>query len=314
MDITVYLTPGFNLSSTLSFLDPFLTLNRLDTEKRYAVTYAASQTGPVASLQGPDLDAEDVDLLKSASDIVVVSTSQNPTAACGAPLAKHLRYWQRQEHLIVGLETGAFALADGGFLDGPAAVHPSYASSFEATYPSATRTDALFTTEGTTRSCAGGAAALDMALAILAENHAPDLVRAVRDHLLAPDPREGAQAVTGGAAAPLADGLPAPLKTAIERMRGALDQAISVPSLAGETGLSQRQLERLFKYHTGRSPNQYYRMLRLDRARQMVTRSARPMPEIASACGFQSPVHFSRAYKEQFGRPPMRDRVRSRVG
>ena len=225
MDITVYLTPGFNLSSTLSFLDPFLTLNRLDTEKRYTVTYAASQTGPVASLQ----------------------------------------------------------------------VHPSYASSFEATYPSATRTDALFTTEGTTRSCAGGAAALDMALAILAENHAPDLVRAVRDHLLAPDPREGAQAVTGGAAAPLADGLPAPLKTAIERMRGALDQAISVPSLAGETGLSQRQLERRFKYHTGRSPNQYYRMLRLDRARQMVTRSARPMPEIASACGFQSPVHFGRA-------------------
>ena len=97
-------------------------------------------------------------------------------------------------------------------------------------------------------------------------------------------------------------------------MRGSLDKAVSIPALAKETGLSQRQLERLFRSHTGRSPNQYYRMLRLDRARDMVTRSANPMPEIASACGFQSSVHFSRAYKEQFGLPPMRDRVRARVG
>ncbi|MEM6729298.1 MAG: helix-turn-helix domain-containing protein [Pseudomonadota bacterium] len=314
MDITVYLSPGFNLSATFAFTDAFSALNEVAPEPVYTIKYASDEGGPVASHQGPSIPTEDVDTLKSSSDIVVVSTSSNPEAAYGLPLSKHLRYWRRKDAFFVGLETGAFVLAEGYFVKEPACVHPLHAGTFARAFPNVGLSDALFDMEGDVRTCAGGAAALDMALHILSERHDADLVRAVRDFLLAPEPREGTQRLTGGAATPLGEGLPAPLKTAISHMRGALDKALSVPALVEKTGLSQRQLERLFKHHTGRSPNQYYRMLRLDRAREMVTRTARPMPEIAAACGFQSPVHFSRAYKEQFGRPPMRDRVRSRVG
>jgi len=314
MDITIYLSPGFNLTATLLFVDAFDAVNALDIEPRYSIFYASDAGGPVSSRQGPAIETQEVDLLRSGSDIVLISTSDQPQAAYGAPLAKHLRYWQRQGNLIVGLESGALVLADGSFLEAPACVHPVHAAAFENGYPRSARSDALFDETGETRTCVGGAAALDMALSILEERHAPDLIRAVRDYLVAPAPRQGGQSLTGGSQVPLGDGLPAPLLKAIEHMRGALDQALSVPSLAAETGLSQRQLERLFRSHTGRSPNQYYRMLRLDLARDMVTRSAKAMPEIAGACGFQSPVHFSRAYKEQFGLPPMRDRVRSRVG
>lgn len=313
MDITVYLSPGFNLTATYAFLDPFIALNELDTEPSYAVFFASDTGGPVPSHQGPAIDTQDVDIVRSSSDIVLVSTSSAPEAAFGAPLSKHLRYWSRQDSLIIGLETGAFVLADGFLLKEPASVHPLHAARFAEKFADVGLSDALFDMAGQIRTCAGGAAALDMALTILAERHDGDLVRSVRDFLIAPDPRKGDQRLTGGAASPLSEGLPVPLKTAIATMRGSLDSALSVPTLAAETGLSQRQLERLFKSYTGRSPNQYYRMLRLDRAREMVTRTTRPMPEIATACGFQSPVHFTRAYKEQFGRPPMRDRVRARI-
>ncbi|MEM9436993.1 MAG: helix-turn-helix domain-containing protein [Pseudomonadota bacterium] len=313
MDVTIYLSPGFNLSATFAFVDAFNAVNALDVETPYAIKYASDTGGPVVSSQGPALETEDVDLIRSSNDIVIVSTSNAPEAAYGAPLAKNLRYWQRQGNLIIGLETGAFVLADGGFLEAPASVHPAHAAAFENAFPRQERSEALFDIAGETRTCVGGAAALDMALSILSDNHSADLVRAVRDFLVAPTPRQGAQTLTGSSEAPLGDGMPVPLLKAIEQMRSSLHKAVSMPKLAAEAGLSQRQLERLFRGHTGRSPNQYYRMLRLDRAREMVTRSASPMPEIASSCGFQSPVHFSRAYKEQFGLPPMRDRVRSRV-
>ncbi|MEL7301854.1 MAG: helix-turn-helix domain-containing protein [Pseudomonadota bacterium] len=313
-DVTIYLSPGFNLTTTFLMTDGFAALNALDTAPRYRLVYASKAGGPVKSAQGPAIETDDVDLIKSSSDIVIVSTSQEPEAATGAPLARHLRYWSRQGRLIIGLESAAFAFADGGLLEGPAAIAAEYQGAFSAAYPRETLSNTLYDTAGTVRTCVGGAAALDMVLALLAERHAPDLVRAVRDRLAAPPLREGSQAVTGGSQTPLGEGMPKPLLSAIEHMRAALDQSLSVPALASVTQLSQRQLERLFRSHTGRSPNQYYRMLRLDRAREMVTRSARPMPEIARDCGFTSPVHFSRAYKEQFGLPPMRDRVRSRVG
>ncbi|MEM1235343.1 MAG: helix-turn-helix domain-containing protein [Pseudomonadota bacterium] len=313
MDVTIYLSPGFNLTATMHFVDAFQALNALATEQRYTLHFCSDTGGPVASRQGPTINSEDVDLLKSGSEIVLVSTSDDPMEACFAPLAKHLRYWEKQGNLVIGLETGAFAMADAGLLDSDACVAPSHAKAFQKGYPRVALSDALYTTDGNNRSCVGGAAALDMALHLLSEHHAADLVRSVRDYLLAPAQRPGSQGQNAGAAQPLNDGLPAPLKVAIEAMRGSLDQSLSIPDLAKKTKLSQRQLERLFRSHTGRSPNQYYRMLRLDRAREMVTRGSLPMPEVAAACGFQSSVHFSRAYKEQFGRPPMRDRVRTRL-
>ncbi|MEL6690895.1 MAG: helix-turn-helix domain-containing protein [Pseudomonadota bacterium] len=314
MDITVFVSPGFNLSATFGFLDAFTAVNEVEGDEVHSHYFVSDEGGPVASHQGPSVETVHVDEVKSGSDIVVISTSADPQAAYGLPLSKHLRYWRRRDALMIGLETGGFVLAEGYFLKSPACIHPMFAADFVKEHASVGLSGKLFDTEGDTRTCAGATAVVDMALSIIAEKHDPDLVRTVRDFLVAPEQRSGDLPIAGGAAVPLAGGLPGPLMSAINLMKGALDQSVSVPALADEAGLSQRQLERLFKAHTGRSPNQYYRMLRLDRARDMVVRSSASIPDIATACGFVSSVHFSRAYKEQFGRPPMRDRVKSRPG
>ncbi|MCH2075960.1 MAG: helix-turn-helix domain-containing protein [Rhodobacteraceae bacterium] len=314
MEITVFVSPGFNLSATFGFLDTFTAVNDVEGATIYSHHFVSDEGGPVASHQGPSVDTVHVDEVKSASDMVVISTSADPQAAYGLPLSKHLRYWRRRDALMIGLETGAFVLAEGYFLKSPACIHPMFARDFMKEHPSVGLSGKLFDAEGDTRTCAGATAVVDMTLSIIAERHTGDLVRTVRDFLIAPEPRNGDLPIAGGAAVPLAEGLPEPLMATITHMKSALDQSLSVPALAGEAGLSQRQLERLFKAHTGRSPNQYYRMLRLDRARDMVVRGSTSIPEIAKACGFVSSVHFSRAYKEQFGRPPMRDRVKSRPG
>ncbi|MEM6944615.1 MAG: helix-turn-helix domain-containing protein, partial [Pseudomonadota bacterium] len=112
---------------------------------------------------------------------------------------------------------------------------------------------------------------------------------------------------------PLGASVPPKLRAAIRLMEQNLEAPIPIPEIAQSAGLSPRQLERLFGFYVCTSPLQYYRDIRLDRARGLVTQTEMPVWEIAVACGFASPEHFSRAYRARFGLPPRADRQEGRV-
>jgi transcriptional regulator GlxA family with amidase domain len=79
---------------------------------------------------------------------------------------------------------------------------------------------------------------------------------------------------------------------------------VSLPDLALAAGVSERQLNRLFQQKLGRSTMGYYRDLRLDKARNLLTNSSLPLTEIAYATGFANSSHFSRLFSEYFGGAP----------
>ncbi|MEL6793812.1 MAG: helix-turn-helix domain-containing protein, partial [Pseudomonadota bacterium] len=72
-------------------------------------------------------------------------------------------------------------------------------------------------------------------------------------------------------------------------------------------------LTRLFAQHVGKATAIYYRDIRLDRARGLVTQTEMPLMEVAIASGFRSHVAFSRAYRARFGLSPRADRREGRV-
>jgi len=96
-------------------------------------------------------------------------------------------------------------------------------------------------------------------------------------------------------------------------MQQHLENPLPIPELCARTGISHRQLNRLFDRYIGKSPSLYYRDIRLDRARGLVTQTDMLLSEIAIASGFSSPALFSRAYRERFGLPPRTDRVEGRI-
>ena len=96
-------------------------------------------------------------------------------------------------------------------------------------------------------------------------------------------------------------------------MESHLEHVVSIPEICREIRVSQRQLDRLFETHVKKTPARYYRDVRLDRARGLVTQTDMPLSGVAVASGFASQVHFSRAYKQRFGLPPKRDRVDGRI-
>jgi transcriptional regulator GlxA family with amidase domain len=87
-----------------------------------------------------------------------------------------------------------------------------------------------------------------------------------------------------------------------------IEKPLSLEKIAKATGLSRRQIERLFKRDLHCVPKHYYLEMRLRRARELLLQTAMPIMDITTACGFQSPPHFSKCYRMQFGHPPSAER------
>ena len=80
------------------------------------------------------------------------------------------------------------------------------------------------------------------------------------------------------------------------------------PMLARDVGMSTRQLERLFRRYLDRSPKRYYMELRLQKARNLLLQTDMSVINVALACGFASPSHFSKCYRALYKTTPYRER------
>jgi len=76
--------------------------------------------------------------------------------------------------------------------------------------------------------------------------------------------------------------------------------------------ITRRQLERLFSATLNDTPTRFYQNLRLDRARELLQQTDMSITSVCVACGFESPSHFSRAYRARFGTSPRNDRCATR--
>jgi AraC family transcriptional regulator len=78
----------------------------------------------------------------------------------------------------------------------------------------------------------------------------------------------------------------------------------TLPELASAASVSPEHLCRLFRQHVGRGPMETVRLVRLDYAAGLLSRSNYSVGEVSELCGFANPYHFSRAFKDAFGQSP----------
>ncbi|MGE0213822.1 MAG: GlxA family transcriptional regulator, partial [Parvibaculaceae bacterium] len=161
--------------------------------------------------------------------------------------------------------------------------------------------------------CSGGLAAADLALQIVRTRHGDALANAAARYIFHPGLRPQGTPQNPASVEPLGHSTPGAVRRAIEEMERNLEDPLSIPELCRRVGRSQRQIDRLFARYVGKSPTLYYRDIRLDRARGLVTQTELSMSEIAVASGFSSQVHFSKAYRERFRISPRSDRVEGRI-
>jgi transcriptional regulator GlxA family with amidase domain len=226
--------------------------------------------------------------------------------------SKRVISWLRREArkgpVIGGLCTAAHTLAMAGLLDGKkATIHWENQDSFAEEFEEVRLTKSVFVVDHGRMTAAGGTAAIDLMLKIIADDHGEDLANAVADQLIYSSIRTDQD--TQRLSVPTRIGVRHPkLSTVIQMMEGHIEEPVSPATLAQDVGMSTRQLERLFRRYLNRSPKRYYMELRLQKARNLLMQTDMSVINVALACGFASPSHFSKCYRAHYKTTPYRER------
>ncbi|MEY8827642.1 GlxA family transcriptional regulator [Sedimentitalea sp. XS_ASV28] len=225
---------------------------------------------------------------------------------------KRLLGWARREArkglLVGGLCTAAFSLAKAGLLDGKrATIHWENSDSFAEEFEDVMLTKSVFVIDGNRMTTAGGTSSIDLMLKLIADEHGEDLANSVADQLIYSSIRTDQD--TQRLSVPTRIGVRHPkLSQVIQMMEQNIEEPISPSVLARDVGMSTRQLERLFRRYLNRSPKRYYMELRLQKARNLLMQTDMSVINVALACGFASPSHFSKCYRAHYETTPYRER------
>jgi len=244
-------------------------------------------------------------------DFVLVFEGNLPTQHNSARLLAALRAAQRFGSIVIGIDTGAFALAQAGLAKSTeVTLHWEAAPAFAERFPDVPITDCLYVLDGTAGFCAGGIAALDLMLALIGRLRGRALADEVANALVH-TPREGerkqrAAEVSGENALSFQRQL-------ITLMEQNLDFPLRPKKLAANLGISPRTLERRCVQDFGQTPAQLYLKIRLQAARNLLFYEELSVKSISNACGFSYPSVFTRAFTQQFGQSPRRFRIALRA-
>jgi transcriptional regulator GlxA family with amidase domain len=244
----------------------------------------------------------------SRDDIVLVCGGIDVQAATTKRIVNWLRREARKGPVIGGLCTAGYTLAKAGLLDGKrATIHWENQDSFTEEFEEVHLTKSVFVIDGNRITTAGGTASIDLMLKIIANDHGEDLANLVADQLIYTSIRTDQD--TQRLSIPTRIGVRHPkLGQVIRMMEQNIEEPISPAILAKEVGMSTRQLERLFRRYLNRSPKRYYMELRLGKARNLLMQTDMSVINVALACGFASPSHFSKCYRAQYNTTPYRER------
>jgi transcriptional regulator GlxA family with amidase domain len=301
LTIGFYIYPGFQM---LDFAGPagvFEAANDQLERPAYRVRILAAEKGAVTSSLGVAVSAASLD--GAVLDTLVVTGGRIDPRLSGSTLSR-IAKTSRRCRRVVSVCTGAFTLAAAGLLDGRrATTHWRYAARLQREYPSIrVEADRIFCRDGNVWTSAGITAGIDLALALIEEDHGFAIAKGVAQHLVVYHRRYGGQSQFAASVdlAPENDRIAA----AIGHARDHIAEALTVEHLAEAVGMSLRQFSRAFRAQTGATPARVVERLRTDLARGRIETTDEPVERIAEAVGFGDAENMRRAFIRLYGQPP----------
>jgi len=298
----------FPMVSFACAVDTLRLANHMAGDELYSWSTMGEGGGAMRSSSGVEV-ALDHDLSEPRRDsTLVVVAGTDVRAATTRPLLNWLRREARRGVPVAGLCTAAWSMAEAGLLNGrQATIHWENADGFVEAFPEVEMTGGIYTIDGRWMTTAGGTASVDLFLKLVASDYGDGFATLVADQLIYSSIRTDRDSQR--LSIPTRIGVRHPrLATVIREMEGNIEEPVSPALLAKQVGMSTRQLERLFRRYLSRSPKRYYMELRLARARNLLMQTDLSIIEVALACGFTSPSHFSKCYRAQYGATPYRER------
>jgi transcriptional regulator GlxA family with amidase domain len=201
--------------------------------------------------------------------------------------------------------TGAFLLARAGLLDGRrTTTHWNWCGRLAALCPGTTvDPDPIFVRDGGIYTSAGVTAGMDLALALVEEDHGPQLALEVARQLVLYLRRPGGQSQFS-AALSLQASERKPLHELQSWLLENLDKRLTVATLAARVAMSPRNFARIFQREMHLTPGRFVERLRVETARRRLQETRLSLKRIARECGFGSLGSMRTVFRRVLGVPP----------
>lgn len=282
----------------------------------YRFASCAIEPGPLRAHGGfsilPDGGA---DLLEQA-DLIIIPGWKGSDIPVPQSLTNALRRARSKGARLASICSGAFVLAEAGFLDGSiATTHWRYADALRERFPAIEVDDtSLYRGANGIYTSAGSAAGIDLMIEIVRQDFGALAANSVARRIVMPAHRGGGQAQF--LERPVALRVSASIAPVLEYIRQHIHHQWSVSEMASKARMSKRTFERRFMEATGEWPGQWLINERLEAAKEILAQTNQPMEKIAEAVGFGSSHalrhHFRRLvrlspsdYRRQFSKVPM---------
>jgi len=302
------LIENFTLLSFSSALDALRIANRMSGKNLYEWIFIGENEEVVSCSAGTQFKLDNSLIELHRDDTLLLCGGTQIQESTTKKLIGWLRREARRGLVIGGLCTAAYPMAKAGLLDGKkATIHWENQDSFAEEFLEVELTKTVFVCDGNRYTTAGGTSSIDLMLKIIADEHGEELANAVADQMIYSSIRTDQD--TQRLSVPTRIGVRHPkLSKVIQMMEINIEEPISPSILARDVGMSTRQLERLFRRYLDRSPKRYYMELRLQKARNLLMQTDMSVINVALACGFASPSHFSKCYRAHYDTTPYRER------
>lgn len=294
---------GAQLLDVAGPLEVFSQANRLGAD--YDLQVLGWSALDVTTSSGVHLLADTLAAHCAPVDMLMVSgaddLSQLPT---DPDLRERLERLVHPSSRVASICTGAFILASAGLLDGHrVTTHWRYAHLLERRFPRVqVEPDSIFVRSGSFITSAGVASGIDLALALVEEDHGPGVARDIARELVVFLRRPGGQSQ-------FSIRQRAPVTTDM-RLRRLMDGITNNPagshtveSMARTVAMSSRHLRRLFHTEIGTTPGGFISQTRLEAARMLLEQGLN-VTQAAVRSGFTNDEALRRAFKSTYGTVP----------
>src|SRR5512145_2637350 len=278
----------------------------------YDVRLVAERAGPVITSSGVTLTAQQaLGSVRGPIDTLIVPGGLLDAVDNAMPLVPTINRLAPRVRRLASVCSGAFVLSRAGLLDGRAAVtHWAACDQLRRSNPQCrVEEDRIFVRDGNVWTSAGVSTGIDLALAMVEEDHGAQLALEISRWLVVYLRRPGGQSQFS---APLAAQVAERegIRKLLLWMSDNVQADLSVAALAQRANMSERTFARVFAAETRFTPAAYVERLRIDAARRSLETSKKSVKQIARLCGFGTVETMHRAFRRGVGSTPLQYRAR----
>lgn len=304
--VAMLIYPGVAPLDVAGPLQVFGVANFLRKQKLYDVVTVAPTADAVSTPVGiAFLPSCAMTALALPVDTLLVSGGGGPNAGCEPAVLDWLRQATPQTRRFGSICTGAFALGAAGLISGKrVATHWAFSTELARRNPTAiVDVDPIFVRDGNLYTSAGISAGIDLALALVEDDHGRDFALAIARYLVLFLKRSGGQAQFSTQLQAQISSIPAVQKVQLWCYQN-LDRDLQVAVLAKRAAMSERSFVRLFQKETGQTPGEFVKSARLHAACRMLEEGGPVIKTIAERCGLGSAAAMRRVFMQRLGVTP----------